>query len=81
MPRMEMGQFHALSLLLLFYYSRNMDNVDAEALRAYADRYVEPCSGSCPMNTAAISSWNISTAYRWKIRTPLSDRCSGIPIR
>lgn len=42
MPRMEMGQFHALSLLLLFHYSRNMDNVDAGALRAYAERYVEP---------------------------------------
>lgn len=48
MPRMEMGQFHALSLLLLFYYSRNMDNVDAEALRAYADRYVEPLLRELP---------------------------------
>lgn len=42
MPRMEMEQFHALALLLLFHYSRNMDNVSAEALRAYANRYVAP---------------------------------------
>lgn len=48
MPRMEMGQFHALALLLLFHYSRNMDNVSADALRAYADRYVAPLLRELP---------------------------------
>ena len=48
MPRMEMGQFHALALLLLFHYSRNVDNVDADALRAYAARYVEPLIRELP---------------------------------
>lgn len=48
MPRMEMGQFRALSLLLLFHYSRNMDNVSAEAFRAYAERYVEPLMKQLP---------------------------------
>lgn len=48
MPRMEMGQFRALSLLLLFHYSRNMDNVSADAFRAYAERYVEPLLRQLP---------------------------------
>ena len=48
MPRMEAGQFRALSLLLLFHYSRNVDNVDAEAFAAYADRYVEPLLQGLP---------------------------------
>ncbi len=48
MPRMEMGQFHALSLLLLFHYSRNMDNVDGDALRAYGERYVAPLLRELP---------------------------------
>lgn len=48
MPRMEMGQFRALGLLLLFHYSRNVENVDAEALSAYAARYVEPLMKDLP---------------------------------
>ena len=48
MPRMEKGQFRALALLLLFHYSRNTDNVDAEALRAYGERYVEPLIEDLP---------------------------------
>lgn len=42
MPRMDLGEFRALSLLLLFHYSRNETNVDAAAFRSYAARYVEP---------------------------------------
>lgn len=48
MPRMEMGQFRALALLLLFHYSRNTDNVDAASLKAYADKYVEPLFRQLP---------------------------------
>lgn len=48
MPRMEMEQFHALALLLLFHYSRNMENVSAPALKAYAERYVAPCLQGLP---------------------------------
>ncbi len=48
MPRMEAGQFRALSLLLLFHYSRNMDNVDSDAFAAYAERYVEPLLQGLP---------------------------------
>lgn len=48
MPRMEENQFRALSLLLLFHYSRNTDNVDARALQAYAARYVDPFLSALP---------------------------------
>lgn len=48
MPRMEMSEFHALSLLLLFHYSRNTDNVDAVALRTYAKRYIAPFISHLP---------------------------------
>lgn len=42
MPRMEESEFHALALLLIFHYSRNTDNVDAEHLRKYAEKYITP---------------------------------------
>ena len=42
MPRMEETQFNALSLLLLFHYSRNTDNVDMEAFRKYTRKYITP---------------------------------------
>lgn len=42
MPRMEETQFNALSLLLLFHYSRNTDNVDMEAFRKYTRKYIAP---------------------------------------
>lgn len=42
MPRMEKTQFNALSLLLLFHYSRNTDNVDMEAFRKYTRKYITP---------------------------------------
>ncbi|MDY6084488.1 MAG: LPO_1073/Vpar_1526 family protein [Dialister sp.] len=48
MPRMEMSEFNSLSLLLLFHYSRNTDNVDASALRLYGKRYVAPFLSHLP---------------------------------
>jgi hypothetical protein len=42
MPRMEMSHFRALALLLLFHYSRNTNNVDAESINAYTEKYVTP---------------------------------------
>lgn len=48
MPRMEMGQFRALALLLLFHYSRNIENVDAASFKAYAGKYVEPMMQGLP---------------------------------
>ena len=42
MPRMEESAFRALSLLLVFHYSRNTDNYDAAHLKKYADKYVKP---------------------------------------
>lgn len=48
MPRMEMSEFNGLSLLLLFHYSRNTDNVDAPALRQYGKRYVAPFLSHLP---------------------------------
>ena len=48
MPRMEENQFHALSLLLLFHYSRNTDNVNLETFRAYTKKYVSPFINELP---------------------------------
>ncbi len=42
MPRMEESAFRALSLLLIFHYSRNTDNCDARHLKKYAAKYVTP---------------------------------------
>ncbi len=42
MPRMEESAFRALSLLLIFHYSRNTDNYDAAHLKSYAEKYVKP---------------------------------------
>lgn len=42
MPRMEESEFHALALLLIFHYSRNTDNVDADHLKKYTDKYITP---------------------------------------
>lgn len=48
MPRMDLSEFRALSLLLLFHYSRNENNVDAAAFREYAAHYVEPLMQELP---------------------------------
>lgn len=48
MPRMEESEFNALSLLLIFHYSRNTENVDAEALKKYTQRYVLPFLNKLP---------------------------------
>lgn len=42
MPRMEESEFHALALLLIFHYSRNTDNVDAQHLKRYTEKYITP---------------------------------------
>ena len=42
MPSMEENQFHVLALLLLFHYSRNTDNVNAESFRKYTKKYMTP---------------------------------------
>lgn len=48
MPRMEEEHFRALALLLLFHYSRNTDNVNEDAFRRYARRYIEPFMEKLP---------------------------------
>lgn len=48
MPRMEETGFHALSLLLIFHYSRNTDNVDAVHLKKYTEKYITPFVGELP---------------------------------
>lgn len=42
MPRMESSHFRALALLLLFHYSRNTGNTNAEALLDYTEKYITP---------------------------------------
>lgn len=78
MPRMEESEFHALALLLIFHYSRNTDNVDAQHLKRYTENTLLLSSINCPMNTQATSSWNICTACPWKIRTSPLARYSTI---
>lgn len=48
MPRMEESEFHALSLLLIFHYSRNTDNVDGEHLKKYTEKYITPFLNKLP---------------------------------
>lgn len=48
MPGMEENQFNALALLLLFHYSRNTDNVNAEAFREYTKKYITPFLSELP---------------------------------
>lgn len=48
MPRMEESGFHALSLLLIFHYSRNTDNYDADHLKRYTEKYITPFLDKLP---------------------------------
>lgn len=48
MPRMEESGFQALSLLLIFHYSRNTDNFDAAHLKRYTEKYITPFLGKLP---------------------------------
>lgn len=42
LPYLSRGHFQIVSLLLLFLYSRNSHNVDADAFRDYINKYVIP---------------------------------------
>ena len=48
MPRMEESGFHALALLLIFHYSRNTDNFDADHLKRYTEKYITPFLDKLP---------------------------------
>ncbi len=48
MPRMEESGFQALALLLIFHYSRNTDNFDADHLKKYTEKYITPFLGKLP---------------------------------
>ena len=48
LPRMDLASCRALSLLLLFYYSRNTENTSPQAFRNYAERYVKPLVSELP---------------------------------
>lgn len=80
MPRMEETGFHALSLLLIFHYSRNTDNVDAVHLKNIQRSTSRLLWASFRMNTAAISSLSTCTAFLLKIKRILSDRYCMIHI-
>lgn len=80
MPRMEETGFHALSLLLIFHYSRNTDNVDALHLKNIQKSTSRLLWVSFRTNTAAISSSSTCTAFLLKIKRILSDRCCMIHI-
>ena len=48
MPQMNLASFRALSLLLLFYYSKNAENTSPVAFRHYAENYVKPLIDDLP---------------------------------
>ncbi len=48
MPQMNTASFRALSLLLLFYYSKNAENTSPAAFRHYAESYVKPLIDDLP---------------------------------
>lgn len=48
MPQMNLSSFRALSLLLLFYYSKNAENTSPAAFRHYAEVYVKPMLDDLP---------------------------------
>ena len=48
LPRMDLASCRALSLLLLFYYSRNEQNTSPHAFREYGERYVKPLISDLP---------------------------------
>ena len=48
MPQMNLASFRALSLLLLFYYSKNAENTSPAAFRHYAENYVKPLIDDLP---------------------------------
>ncbi len=48
MPQMNLASLRALSLLLLFYYSKNAENTSPAAFRRYAETYVKPLVADLP---------------------------------